>query len=232
MKPGRLLLLKSLFLLKLFLSRLSLPGLLSRTLLLIVASSFAGGLVNAEQLTDIYQPRVLEAGVASDADIEQRHGSWGVGIAQIAQENLPSTLGLNASARYFAGERWYVLANIQLANLSDRVIRDDQGETLVKKDVTSVLVNTGLGYQLMQGNASFSGNRSYPWQFALEGYLGEQFNGESSGLYYGVGSSWQLQINDFWVSLDLKNFTIADDNLKQAEIDNGIQWGITFGSYY
>ncbi|WP_419810397.1 hypothetical protein [Bacterioplanoides sp.] len=204
----------------------------ARSLLCLLASLYLTPLM-AEELTDIYQPRVLSAGVSADASIDENLGSWGIGIAQIAQQNLSSSLALNAGARYFAGERWHVLAGVQIAQFSDRVIRNDQGEVLVKKDVTSVLINTGLGYQLLQGSASFDGSRTYPWQLALEGYVGEQFSGKSSGLYYGLGTSWQLQLDErSWVSLDFKNFAISDDNLKQAEVERGIQWGVSFGSYY
>ena len=184
------------------------------------------------QTTDIYQPKVLVAGVSKQESIERTNGSWGFGVGQVAQENLTANMAFTFGGRYFAGERWYVLANLQSGTFSDRVIADAGGQVLVKKDVTSVLVNSGLGYNLMQGSASFSGVRAYPWQLGIEAYLGEQFTGDSSGRYTGLGLSWQLIMGKRWLSLDSKTFQINDDNLKQAKVSKGIQWGLSFGSYF
>lgn len=184
------------------------------------------------ETTDIYQPRVLVAGVKKQESIERTNGSWGFGVGQVAQENLTASMAFTFGGRYFAGERWYVLANLQAGNFSDRVITDSSGKVLVKKDVTSVLVNSGLGYNLMQGSASFSGVRAYPWQLGIEAYLGEQFTGDSSGRYTGLGLSWQLIMGKRWLSLDSRTFQINDDNLKQAKVSKGIQWGLSFGSYF
>lgn len=207
---------------------------MSRMNNLCVFLSLLTVLVNPSQAetTDIYQPRVLVAGVKKQENIERTYGSWGFGIGQVAQENLTTSMAFNFSGRYFAGERWYVLANLQAGNLSDRVITDANGKVLVKENVTSVLINSGLGYNLMQGSASFSGLRIYPWQLAVEAHLGEQFNGDSSGRYIGLGLSWQLMIDKRWLSLDSRTFQINDDNLKQASVSKGIQWGLSFGSYF
>jgi hypothetical protein len=184
------------------------------------------------ETTDIYQPRVLVAGVKDHERIDSNLGTWGFGIGQVAQENLPANMAFNFSGRYFAGERWYLLAALQMAEFSDRVINDNNGDVLVKQDVTSVLATTGLGYQLLQGSASFSGQTTYPWQLGVEGYLGEQYTGDSSGRYLGVGVSWQLMFGQRWLALEWKNFQIDDDNLQQADVSKGIQWGLSFGSFY
>lgn len=187
--------------------------------------------VSAET-TDIYQPDSLVAGVTEQQDISRRLGSWGVGVGQVARERLPAMNQFNVSGRYFAGERWYVLAGLQLSEFSDELITADNGEVLVKKDVTAVTATTGLGYQLMQGSASFSGNSTYPWQLGTEAYVGEQYTGDSSGRYLGIGISWQLLVDDYWLALEWKSFQVDDKALQQADIDKGMQWGISFGSFY
>lgn len=182
--------------------------------------------------TDIYQPKVLVAGVAEEEAVERQYGSWGFGIAQVGHENLPASLVFNFSGRYFAGERWYVLAGLQLTEFNDRLLADDQGRVLAKKGVNAVVLNSGIGYYLMQGTATVTGDRAYPWQLGVEGYLGEQFTGETSGHYLGSGISWQMLFDSRWIALEWRMFQVNDDNLIKAEVDKGTQWGLSFGSYF
>lgn len=199
---------------------------------LVAAMMFALMAQSHAEATDIYKPRVLVAGVKESEQVETHIGTWGFGIGQVAQENLTANMVFTFSGRYFAGERWYVLAAIQAGEFSDRVISDNNGKVLVKKNVTNVLAHGGVGYNLMQGSASFSGIRAYPWQLGVEAYLGEQFTGDSSGQYLGFGLSWQLIMGTRWLSLDSRTFQIDDDNLVDAKVNKGIQWGLSVGSYF
>lgn len=185
------------------------------------------------ETTDIYQPKVYGAGVESADTVDVRRGAWGFGMAQKTQENLITAPTFYISGQYFTGENWYVLGSLGLGVFSDRDIVDSStNRVLVQKDAKFQSIIAGLGYNLMQGSASVSGATVYPWKLSLEGYLGEQFTGDSRGLYKGIGTSWQLLIQKQWFAIEWRTFAIDDQQLTDAKVSEGTQWGISFGSFF
>lgn len=187
--------------------------------------------VNAET-TDIYQPRLKIAGLDKSENINRRYGSWGVGLAQQAQDNLSSRSALNVTARWFAGERWYLLGSAQIAPFNEDEVRDGSGRVLLESGEQANVLNAGAGYAFLQGAASFSGRTSYPWQVAVEALLGEQYTGDSSGRYTGLTFSWQLLGDDYWFATEWRAYQSDDSRLDKLNVNKGMQWGVSFGSYF
>ncbi len=188
-------------------------------------------LVNAET-TDIYQPRIKVAGLEKSENISRRYGSWGVGVAQQAQDNLSSRTALNFTGRWFAGERWYLLGSVQLAPFNQSEIRNSSGQVLLESGEQANVLAGGAGYAFLQGAASLSGRTSYPWQVAVDGLMGEQYTGDSSGRYTGLAFSWQLLGDDYWLATEWRVYQSDDSRLDKLNVNKGMQWGISFGSYF
>lgn len=189
-------------------------------------------LLVAAETTDIYQPRLKVAGLEKSQDISRRYGSWGIGVAQQAQDNLSSRTAINISGRWFAGERWYLLGTLQQAPFNGDEIRDGSGQILFAAGEQANVLAGGVGYAFLQGTASLNGQVSYPWQVAVEGLIGEQYTGDSSGRYTGLVFSWQILADDYWLATEWRTYQSDDSRLDQLNVNKGVQWGISFGSYF
>lgn len=188
-------------------------------------------LVNAET-TDIYQPRIKVAGLEKTENIPQRYGSWGIGIAQQAQDNLSGRTAFYINGRWFAGERWYLLGMAQYAPFNGDEIRNGSGQILFSAGEQANVLAAGVGYAFLQGTASLNGQVSYPWQVAVEGLLGEQYTGDSSGRYSGLAFSWQILADHYWLATEWRTYQSDDSRLDSLNVNKGMQWGISFGSYF
>ncbi|MCD8521585.1 MAG: hypothetical protein LRY66_11900 [Saccharospirillaceae bacterium] len=189
-------------------------------------------LLAVAETTDIYQPRLKVAGLEKSQDISRRYGSWGIGVAQQAQDNLSSRTAINISGRWFAGERWYLLGTLQQAPFNGDEIRDGSGQILFAAGEQANVLAGGVGYAFLQGTASLNGQVSYPWQVAVEGLIGEQYTGDSSGRYTGLVFSWQILADDYWLATEWRTYQSDDSRLDQLNVNKGVQWGISFGSYF
>ncbi|MCT7359814.1 hypothetical protein [Thalassolituus pacificus] len=189
-------------------------------------------LLSVAETTDIYQPRIKVAGLEQSENISRRYGSWGIGVAQQAQDNLSGRTALNISARWFAGERWYLLGTAQYAPFNRDEIRNGSGQVLLESGEQANVLAGGVGYAFLQGTASLNGHMSYPWQVAVEGLLGEQYTGDSSGRYSGLAFSWQLLGDDYWLATEWRTYQSDDSRLDKLNVNKGVQWGISFGSYF
>ena len=198
--------------------------LISSLLLLGSAYSFA-------DTTDIYAPEVKRAGISAQESYEKRRGAWGFGLGYQSRDHLEASITYNLTARWFAGERWYLLGEYQHSPLSNDAVSDDNGAEL-EEDESSNLLAYGLGYTFMQGSAGFDGTQAFPWQLAAEVYLGEQSTGDTDGRYSALGLSWQIVDPDFWVAAGWRIYQSDDKRLEDLGMNRGAQWALYFGSYF
>lgn len=187
--------------------------------------------LHAADVKDIYHPDIRTAHLEQNEAIDVHHGSWGVGVVYQSQENLAARMGLNLNGRWFASERWYLLGEYQYAPFNTDEISSN-GSVLLESGETANVLAGGVGYSFMQGSASFSGLRSYPWQVALELLSGQQMTGDTSGRYTGAGLSWQVMSHDYWFAAGWRLYSADDSRLKNIDVNAGAQWGISFGSWF
>jgi len=194
-------------------------------LLLVTSASFA------QDVSDIYQPDVRRAGLKQTESLDVRRAMVGIGAVYQSQDNLQSRLGINLNLRWLAGERWYVLGEYQYAPFNEDEVSDGT-EVLLQANETASVLAAGAGYVVMQGSASFNGRRTFPWQLAAEGFVGEQFTGDTSGRYTGIGFSWQIIEQDYWVAMGWRVYQSDDERLNGLDVNSGAQWGVSFGSWF
>ncbi|WP_430462586.1 hypothetical protein ACQUQU_07315 [Thalassolituus sp. LLYu03] len=183
------------------------------------------------QVQEIYAPQVKTAELTEKEAVDVRHGTWGIGLVHQSQENLSARMGLNLNIHWFAGEQWYVLGEYQYAPFNSEEL--SSGSTvLLEANETATVLAGGVGYAFMQGAGSFNGRKSFPWQVALEGLIGRQDTGSTTGRYTGLGLSWQVQTNSFWVATGWRLYASDDSRLKAIDVNSGAQWGVSFGSSF
>lgn len=185
----------------------------------------------ATDARDIYSPTDNQVYTADNTLAPVRHGSWGMGLNYLSQENLTAHMGISMNVRWFAGERWYVLGEYQYAPFNGDSTITSGGSTLEANEDAHVIAG-GAGFALMQGSASINGRQSLPWQLAIEGLAGQQITGATSGRYTGLGLSWQVIGRDYWVASGWRLYASDDSRLKDFNADTGAQWGISFGSWF
>ena len=187
--------------------------------------------VQAEAVSDIYQPDTRQVRVSGQEAIPVRNAMLGIGAVYQSQDNLESRLGVNMSVRWLASDRWYVSGEYQHAPFNqDAVVQD--GAVVVEANENASVLAAGMGYAVMQGNASFNGRRSYPWQLAVEMFAGEQFTGDTSGRYTALGFSWQIIERDCWVAMGWRIYQTNDERLSKLDVNSGAQWGVSFGFWF
>ena len=198
---------------------------------LLVLLAFLSAAANATDAKDIYSPTPDQSAALSNPTGTVRHGSWGMGLNYLSQENLAAHMGISMNVRWFAGERWYVLGEYQYAPFNGDVTATSGSSTLEANENAHVIA-AGAGYALMQGSASINGRQALPWQLAVEGLAGQQLTGDTSGRYTGLGLSWQIIGREYWVASGWRLYTSDDSRLKDFNVQSGAQWGISFGSWF
>lgn len=181
--------------------------------------------------SQLYRPNVQNNGLDSIKGTEVQHGMFGAGFASVLSANNDIQPGMLLSARYFAGEKWYLLGEVQLGSHSTRAVFINDVE--VRSDSEDALrIGAGAGLSLLQGNASTSGITAIPWVLATELSVGEQYSGDTSGRYTSLGMSLQFHGPRVWTALGTRQFIISDERLQQLNSDGGMQWDISLGLWF
>lgn len=181
--------------------------------------------------SQVYRPNVQNNGLDSIEGTQVQHGMFGAGYASTLTTNNDIQPGLLFSGRYFAGEKWYLLGEVQLGSFSTTaMIRD--GVEIRGDSEDSLRFGAGAGLSLLQGNASTSGITAVPWVLATELMVGEQYSGDTSGRYTSLGMSLQFHGERVWTALGTRQFLISDERLQSFDSDGGIQWDISLGLWF
>ena len=181
--------------------------------------------------SQLYRPKVQNNGLDEIKGTDVQRGMFGAGYASTLTTSNDIQPGLLISGRYFAGEKWYLLGEVQLGSYSTTAIIQDGVE--VRGDSEDALrFGAGAGLSLLQGNASTSGITAVPWVHAAELAVGEQYSGDTSGRYTSLGMSLQFHGERVWTALGTRQFLITDERLERLNSDGGIQWDISLGLWF
>lgn len=199
------------------------------TAVAICAVLFASAASAERSSTDIYDPQVKYSGLEDLDSVERQHGTIGVGFSNTVAEKQELKPGVNLSARYFAGERWYVTGELGFSSYFDFSL--DEGFVLEEREQV-LLAAAGLGYAILQGTASTFGDYTFPWLMAVEVAMGSQQSGDTRGRYTSLGLSWQVNATNYWYSFGARQYRVDDQRLKLLGANEGMQWNLSFGIYY
>ena len=180
---------------------------------------------------EVFSPGNQRNGLDDLSETAVEHGVFSVGYANTLAYNNDSQPGIMFTARYFAGEKWYLLGEAQLGQFSTRAVIND-GQEIRSDDEELLRYSAGAGYSLLQGTASTSGVRAVPWVLAAELHGGEQHSGDTSGRYASLGMTVQFHGERIWTGLGVREFLVDDERLQSLESDGGTQWDISLGLYY
>lgn len=180
---------------------------------------------------EVYSPGNQNNGLNELEDTDVQHGVFSVGYVNTLAYNNDSQPGILFGGRYFAGERWYLLGELQVGSHSTRAVVSN-GEVLREDDEELLRYSAGAGYAILQGTASTSGLRAVPWSIAAEFNAGEQQSGDTSGRYASLGLNVQFHGERVWTSVGVREFLIDDERLQALESDGGTQWDISLGLWF
>ncbi len=180
---------------------------------------------------EVFSPGNQRNGLDDLNETDVEHGVFSVGYANTLAYNNDSQPGIMFTARYFAGEKWYLLGEAQLGQFSTRAVIND-GQEVRSDDEELLRYSAGAGYSLLQGTASTSGVRAVPWVLAAELHAGEQHSGDTSGRYASLCMTVQFHGERIWTGLGVREFLVDDERLQSLESDGGTQWDISLGLYY
>lgn len=181
--------------------------------------------------SSVYRPQLKSNGLKSMKSVGVQHGMLGAAYASTLTSNNEVQAGVMMNTRYFAGERWYVLGELQIGEFSSSAVVVD-GEVLREEKEDALRYAFGAGYAILQGSASTSGQYAIPWAIAAELAAGEQYSGATSGQYTALGLSVQFHGPRVWTALGVREFSIADERLKTLGSDRGMQWDISLGMWF
>ena len=181
--------------------------------------------------SQLYRPKVQSNGLDAIEGTDVQRGMFGAGYASTLTTYNDIQPAMLISGRYFAGEKWYLLGEVQLGSYSTTAVIQNGVE--VRGDSEDALrFSVGAGLSLLQGSASTSGIIAVPWVLATELAVGEQYSGDTSGRYTSLGMSLQFHGQRVWTGLGGRQFIIADERLEQLNSDGGIQWDISLGLWF
>ncbi len=180
---------------------------------------------------EVFSPGSQRNGLDDLSETEVEHGVFSVGYANALAYNNDPQPGILFTARYFAGEKWYLLGEAQIGQFSTRAVIND-GQEIRSDDEELLRYSAGAGYALLQGTASTSGVRAVPWVLSAELNAGEQHSGDTSGRYASLGMSVQFHGDRIWTGIGVREFLVDDERLQSLESDGGTQWDISLGLYY
>jgi len=194
-------------------------------LLLVLSSAVAA------ESTSVYKPVVRGNGLKDLESSGTQHGMLGAAYANTLTTQNDVAAGLLLNARYFAGERWYLLGEFQYGEFnSEDLIKDD--EVVIEAGEDALRYAFGAGYSILQGNASTSGQYAVPWSIAAELAVGEQTTGDTSGQYTSLGLSVQFHGPKIWTAIGTRQFKVADERLESLGTDRRMQWDISLGMWF
>ena len=186
--------------------------------------------VTATAEETIYRPApMVEHGLEDMAQPEVQHGMIGLGYTTTVIENTALTNGVMLSGRYFTGDKWYALGELQVSSYKgNEQLQDDT----VDEPSNSKRFALGMGYSLLQGNASVSGKTVMPFVLAVELAAGQQSFGDTGGRYLSGGISTQVHWKKYWGALGVRQFTLDKDAQPLVESEWGVQWDISAGFWF
>jgi hypothetical protein len=166
--------------------------------------------------------------------IPSRHGLVGFGFTQQSSAVFGEHTMVSGSMRYHVSDNWDALLGLELGvnSFGNPAITDSSGHVEMSKDSSFRVLNTGIGYTLLNGLTSFDGETYVPWKLNADVVLGEQFTGGSHGIYYGFGTSLQILREDYWIGAETRYFRVNDAVLNKVGTHRGLQWGLAVGFYY
>lgn len=166
-------------------------------------------------------------------NVPQRHGTLGLSLGQQTSSEFGDAAILGASARYHLTERWDALfvGTIGMTQLSNPEIKSGT-RTLMDKNESFYSFAAGASYSLLKGITSFNGDSFLPWQLSTDVLVGEQFTGNSHGLYTSVGASLSVMFDEYWVGTETRYYQVDDEVLNEVGQHRGLQWSIAVGFYY
>ncbi|HBS41939.1 MAG TPA: hypothetical protein DEA26_04605 [Oceanospirillales bacterium] len=178
----------------------------------------------------IYQPApMVDNGLNDLTKPSTQHGMLGLGYTTSLIENTGLQNGVLVSARYFTGDKWYALGEVEMATYSTNTLVADDSVN-VPDDSTRYAL--GMGYSLLQGNASVSGKTVMPFVLAVELAAGEQSFGDTGGLYLSGGISTQVHWKKYWGALGIRQFNLDENAQPLINSEWGIQWDIQLGFWF
>lgn len=178
----------------------------------------------------IYQPApVVDNGLKSLKEPSTQSGMLGLGYTTSVIENTGLQNGIQLSARYFTGPKWYALGELQVADYSSNTLVADQGVDVPGR---STRYSLGMGYSLLQGNASVSGKTVLPFVLGVELAVGQQSFGDTSGLYMSGGVTTQVHWKKYWGALGVRQFKLDEEAQPLLNSQWGVQWDIQVGLWF
>ena len=121
------------------------------------------------------------------------------------------------------------LGEVEMATYSTNTLVADDSVN-VPDDSTRYAL--GMGYSLLQGNASVSGKTVMPFVLAVELAAGEQSFGDTGGLYLSGGISTQVHWKKYWGALGIRQFNLDENAQPLINSEWGIQWDIQLGFWF
>lgn len=178
----------------------------------------------------IYQPApVVDNGLKALKEPSTQNGMVGVGYTTSVIENTGLQNGIQLSARYFTGPKWYALGELQVSDYSSNTLVADQSVDVPDRSTRYAL---GMGYSLLQGNASVSGKTVLPFVLGVELAVGQQSFGDTSGLYVSGGISTQIHWKKYWGALGVRQFNLDEEAQPLLNSEWGVQWDIQLGLWF
>ncbi len=168
-------------------------------------------------------------------DVPQRYGMLGLSLGQQTSSSFGDAALLGASFRYHLTDRWdaMFISNIGMTQLGNPEITNDSGtRVLLDKNESFYSFAAGASYGLLKGITSFNGKEYLPWQLSTDFLVGEQYTGNSHGLYLSVGASMSIMFDEYWVGTETRYYQVDDEILNEVGQHRGLQWSIAVGFYY
>lgn len=166
-------------------------------------------------------------------NVPQRYGTLGLSLGQQTSSEFGDAAILGVSGRYHMTERWDALfvGTVGMTQLSNPEIKSGT-RTLMDKNESFYSFAAGASYSLLKGITSFNGDSYLPWQLSTDVLVGEQFTGNSHGLYTSVGASLSVMFDEYWVGTETRYYQVDDEVLNKVGQHRGLQWSIAVGFYY
>ena len=166
-------------------------------------------------------------------NVPQRYGTLGLSLGQQTSSHFGDAAVLGTSVRYHLTERWDALfvGTIGMTQLSTPEITSGT-KTEMEKNESFYSFAAGASYGLLKGITSINGETYMPWQLSTDFLIGEQYTGDSHGLYTGIGASLSVMFDEYWVGTETRYYQVDDEVLNKVGQHRGLQWSIAVGFYY
>jgi len=110
---------------------------------------------------EVFSPGNQRNGLDDLGDTEVEHGIFSVGYANTLAYNNDSQPGILFTARYFAGEKWYLLGEAQLGQFSTRAVIND-GQEVRSDDEECCVTPPARATRCFRGRPALAAFVRYP----------------------------------------------------------------------